>query len=216
MGTGSSKSATVATELDKKNAELAAMQAKLKLLEAKEQAAKEAAEADFVTAQVVPATSQALLGSALGGAAGYSLKVIGRAAAFTIGTGFIALQSLSYLGYVQVDWRKVERDATAKLDRDGDGELTINGMRRVIGRRHMPPLSPLLPPPPLLMTSAAASEPRWRAAAVRRGTPCGWRAPDCAATRVDVRPADLQEVWKDTQEVLAFNLPAGAGFTAGL
>jgi hypothetical protein len=54
---------------------------------------------------------------------------------------------------VQVDWRKVERDATEKFDKDGDGELTAN---------------------------------------------------------------DLQYVFGDVQKVLAFNLPAGTGFTAGL
>ena len=35
---------------------------------------------------------------------------MGRIAALGIGSGFVLLQSLSYTGYVNVDWRKVERD----------------------------------------------------------------------------------------------------------
>jgi len=136
---------------------MAAMKAKLDALEAEraaqERTAKEASEADFVSTTLAPAGSQALMGSGLGSAAGYTLRVIGRVAAFGVGSGFIALQTLSYLGYLKVDWRKVERDTTAKLDRDGDGELTSN---------------------------------------------------------------DLKLVWQEVQDVLSFNLPAGAGFTAGL
>lgn len=157
MGGGGSKQREAEAELARQQAANAALLARLEAIEAKEraaqQAAKEAAEADFVTTTVVPATSQALLGSTLGGAAGYTLKVVGRVAAVGVGSGFILLQTLSYLGYVQVDWRKVERDTTAKLDRDGDGEVTTK---------------------------------------------------------------DFLEVWKDVESVLAFNLPAGAGFTAGL
>jgi uncharacterized membrane protein (Fun14 family) len=86
---------------------------------------------DFVSTDLVPAGSQALFGSGLGTAAGYALRVVGKAAAFTIGASFIGLQTLSYLGYVQVDWRKVERDTTAKLDRDGDGKVTANDLALV-------------------------------------------------------------------------------------
>ena len=144
-------------QLELANEQMAAMKAKLDALEAEraaqERTAKEASEADFVSTTLAPAGSQALMGSGLGSAAGYTLRVIGRVAAFGVGSGFIALQTLSYLGYLKVDWRKVERDTTAKLDRDGDGELTSN---------------------------------------------------------------DLKLVWQEVQDVLSFNLPAGAGFTAGL
>ena len=71
-------------------------------------------------------------------AAGYALKVAGKVAAFAVGTGFIGLQTLSYLGYVQVDWRKVERDATARFDKDGDGELTANDLRSVLANGPAP------------------------------------------------------------------------------
>jgi len=157
MGVGSSKKAQLEAELVARTAEMDELKARLAAIEAerlaKEEAAWDVAQADFLTTSLAPAGSQALLGSGLGSAAGYTLRVVGRFAAFGIGTGFIALQTLSYLGYVKVDWRKVERDTTAKLDRDGDGKVTVQ---------------------------------------------------------------DVKLVWKEVEDVLAFNLPAGAGFTAGL
>lgn len=101
---------------------------------------------------IVPLANQVLLGSTLGWASGYALNIVGRLAGASVGIGFILLQGLSYMGYVQVDWRKVERDV-AKLDRDGDGEVTSN---------------------------------------------------------------DLKLLARDATDVLAFNLPAGTGFTGGL
>ena len=136
MGAGfsSSHKAKLEAELAKRTAELAEMKARVDALEA-EKAAKERASKvvipDFVTIDLVPAGSQALFGSGLGTAAGYALRIVGKAAAFTVGASFIGLQTLSYLGYVQVDWRKVERDTTARLDRDGDGEFTANDLALV-------------------------------------------------------------------------------------
>ena len=147
---GSQSRSSLEAELQRKNAEIAVLQARIESLEA---SAMPIPLPDFATTTLVPAGSQALLGNALGAAAGYALRVVGKVAAFGIGSGFIGLQTLSYLGYVNVDWRKVERDTTAKLDRDGDGELTSN---------------------------------------------------------------DLAHVLRDVESVLAFNLPAGFGFTAGL
>ncbi|KAJ1447078.1 FUN14 family-domain-containing protein [Pelagophyceae sp. CCMP2097] len=94
-----------------------------------------------------------MLGSTLGYASGYTLRFAGRVASVALGSGFILLQALSYVGYVAVDWRKVERDAVRSLDRDGDGEVTAT---------------------------------------------------------------DVALLWREATDVLAFNLPAGTGFTAGL
>ena len=145
--------ARLEAEVEAAKAERAALQAKVDALLAEQSHTSQASTNLLLTKSIVPAGSQALLGGALGSAAGYSMRVIGRIAAFGVGATFVTLQSLSYLGYITINWRKVERDATARLDRDGDGELTAN---------------------------------------------------------------DLKEVWNDVQEVLTFNLPAGAGFTAGL
>lgn len=58
-----------------------------------------------------------------GWCAGYALKFAGRLAAIGVGSTFVAIQSLSYLGYVDVNWRKAERDFIKGLDRDGDGQV---------------------------------------------------------------------------------------------
>mmetsp|Transcript_113632 Transcript_113632/g.332044 ORF Transcript_113632/g.332044 Transcript_113632/m.332044 type:complete len:223 (+) Transcript_113632:94-762(+) len=102
---------------------------------------------------LVPLGGQLTLGSTLGYCAGVSLRFFGRMAAVGVGATFCLIQGLAYQGYIQVDWRKVERDYIKLLDVDNDGQITSR---------------------------------------------------------------DLVHVWSHTSECLAFNLPAGAGFTAGL
>ena len=135
------------SEIEARDAEVALLKARLDALE------KPKKEKDVVMEEIIPFTNQALLGSTLGWASGYTLRVLGRAAGFAVGTSFMLVQGLSYLGYLQVDWRKVERDYLKSLDRDGDGEVTAD---------------------------------------------------------------DMKQIWRDASDVLAFNLPAGTGFTAGL
>mmetsp|Transcript_57527 Transcript_57527/g.93161 ORF Transcript_57527/g.93161 Transcript_57527/m.93161 type:complete len:220 (+) Transcript_57527:77-736(+) len=102
---------------------------------------------------LAPLGGQLSLGSTLGFCAGVALRFAGRIAAVGVGTTFCVIQGLAYRGYLQVDWRAVERDYINLLDQDGDGEVTSS---------------------------------------------------------------DVVAVWRQTQDVLAFNLPAGMGFTAGL
>jgi len=40
------------------------------------------------------------------------------------GVSFMGLQYLSYLGYIQIDYLKLSKDAQTVLDADKDGELT--------------------------------------------------------------------------------------------
>ena len=151
MGLGASRERRrLEAELAARDEQLAAMKARLDALDA---AARAELDKDVFSETVLPFTSQALMGSTLGYASGYTLKLVGRVAAVGVGSGFIMLQGLSYLGYVDVDWRKVERDYTRKLDRDGDGEVSSS---------------------------------------------------------------DLAAIGRDVGDVLAFNLPAGTGFTGGL
>jgi len=151
MGVGASRERRrLEAELAARDEQLAAMKARLDALDA---AARADLDADVFAETVLPFTSQALMGSTLGYASGYTLKLVGRVAAVGVGSGFIMLQGLSYLGYVDVDWRKVERDYTRRLDRDGDGEVSSS---------------------------------------------------------------DLAAIGRDVGDVLAFNLPAGTGFTGGL
>lgn len=71
-----------------------------------------------------PLGGEITLGGALGFGAGYSLKKIGKAAAFLIGLAFVASQTLGHLGYVEINWRKVEREVMRFFDLDGDEKLT--------------------------------------------------------------------------------------------
>eukprot|EP00937_MAST-01D_sp_MAST-1D-sp2_P007947 g7947.t1 len=60
----------------------------------------------------------------LGYSAGYAFKAVGKAAALGVGCVFFIVRGLAALGYVQVDARKLQADATRLLDADGDGKLT--------------------------------------------------------------------------------------------
>eukprot|EP00979_Chaetoceros_neogracilis_P018348 scaffold10575_cov275-Chaetoceros_neogracile.AAC.2 len=73
-----------------------------------------------------PYAAKLTFGSIVGYCSGAAAKKIGRALAVLCGLGFIAIQSASYSGYVAVDWQKVQDDAVAKIDTDGDGELTVS------------------------------------------------------------------------------------------
>lgn len=63
------------------------------------------------------------LGTILGACSGYSLKKVGKAAALLIGCGFVATQTASHLGYVNISWKSVENGARDVLDINNDGKL---------------------------------------------------------------------------------------------
>mmetsp|Transcript_19902 Transcript_19902/g.50288 ORF Transcript_19902/g.50288 Transcript_19902/m.50288 type:complete len:492 (+) Transcript_19902:577-2052(+) len=86
---------------------------------------------DFVE-RFLPAGSQVSFGALSGWAAGYALRQGGKVAGVLLGGSFMALQSLSYLGYVEVDWRKLERDYTRILDRDSDGKVTAKDFQLLL------------------------------------------------------------------------------------
>mmetsp|Transcript_37811 Transcript_37811/g.82959 ORF Transcript_37811/g.82959 Transcript_37811/m.82959 type:complete len:224 (+) Transcript_37811:43-714(+) len=102
---------------------------------------------------LVPIGGQLTFGSTLGFASGVALRLAGRVAAVGVGTTFCIIQGLAYQGYIQVDWRRVERSYIHLLDQDQDGRVTAS---------------------------------------------------------------DFAIMFRQTVDCLAFNLPAGAGFTAGL
>lgn len=58
--------------------------------------------------------------------AGAAVKRMTQELAVGIGCGFIALQALSYYGFVTVHWGKIGSDITKAFDQDGDGRLTAN------------------------------------------------------------------------------------------
>ncbi|MGH0129909.1 UNVERIFIED_CONTAM: hypothetical protein FKN15_018763 [Acipenser sinensis] len=51
-----------------------------------------------------------MMGGVTGWCAGYLFQRVGKIAATAIGGGFILLQFANHSGYVQVDWKKVEKD----------------------------------------------------------------------------------------------------------
>ena len=63
-----------------------------------------------------PLLSKFTFGSVIGYCSGMAAQKIGKAIAVVAGLSFIALQSAVYSGYVDVDWKKVQGDAVAKID----------------------------------------------------------------------------------------------------
>ncbi|XP_030642784.1 FUN14 domain-containing protein 1 [Chanos chanos] len=55
-------------------------------------------------------TTQIMMGGAAGWCAGYLFQRVGKIAATAVGGGFLLLQIANHSGYVQVDWKKVEKD----------------------------------------------------------------------------------------------------------
>ncbi|XP_059426273.1 FUN14 domain-containing protein 1-like [Carassius carassius] len=55
-------------------------------------------------------TTQILMGGAAGWCVGYLFQRVGKITATAVGGGFLLLQIANHSGYVQVDWKKVEKD----------------------------------------------------------------------------------------------------------
>jgi len=81
-----------------------------------------------------PIISKISFGSIVGYCSGAAAKKIGKAVAILCGLGFIAIQSAASAGYVEVDWEKVKDDTIAKVDTDGDGELTVSDAKIYWGK----------------------------------------------------------------------------------
>mmetsp|Transcript_15509 Transcript_15509/g.25388 ORF Transcript_15509/g.25388 Transcript_15509/m.25388 type:complete len:249 (+) Transcript_15509:277-1023(+) len=86
---------------------------------------------DWVT-ELLPAGTQLSFGAASGCAAGYALRQGGKIAAVLLGGGFMFIQSMAYVGYIEVDWRKFERDYYKLLDRDHDGKVTAKDFQLLL------------------------------------------------------------------------------------
>ncbi|XP_029941764.1 FUN14 domain-containing protein 1 isoform X2 [Salarias fasciatus] len=54
--------------------------------------------------------TQLMMGGVTGWCAGYVFQRVGKIAATAVGGGFLLLQIANHSGYVQVDWKKVEKD----------------------------------------------------------------------------------------------------------
>ncbi|XP_028810308.1 FUN14 domain-containing protein 1-like [Denticeps clupeoides] len=57
--------------------------------------------------------TQIMMGGVSGWCAGYLFQRVGKVAATAVGGGFLLLQIANHSGYVQVDWKKVEKDVNS-------------------------------------------------------------------------------------------------------
>lgn len=60
---------------------------------------------------------------------GIALKRIGTGAASLVGMGFIILQSLNYMGYITIDYKRIQHDTIRIIDINNDGQFTIADMK---------------------------------------------------------------------------------------
>lgn len=65
----------------------------------------------------------------LGFSAGYAIKQIIKGASFYLGCGFMFFQTLSYFGYIRVNWTKIKDDVVKLLDTDGSGKVGTKDIR---------------------------------------------------------------------------------------
>lgn len=63
-------------------------------------------------------------GSIMGYCSGLAFRTVGKALAFVIGSGFIALQVAASMGYVEVHWNRIADGARAQIDITKDGKLS--------------------------------------------------------------------------------------------
>lgn len=82
---------------------------------------------------VGPLAGQIAMGSLFGYCSAYALRTAGRVLSFAVGAGFIGLQGLAYMGYVDVNWHRVERDYIKMLDLDKDGKVTVQDAQLLVG-----------------------------------------------------------------------------------
>ena len=61
-----------------------------------------------------PLAVQVSLGGIMGACSGMALKKVGKAVAFVVGLGFVVLQSAAYMGYLELNWKKIGNDAIVK------------------------------------------------------------------------------------------------------
>mmetsp|Transcript_17369 Transcript_17369/g.56850 ORF Transcript_17369/g.56850 Transcript_17369/m.56850 type:complete len:225 (+) Transcript_17369:17-691(+) len=101
----------------------------------KKSAGKEEDEmVDKIVAMAWPHLEKAGFGGALGVAAGFATKQLGRSALLVAGVLFLTLQGLSHLGYVDVKWMKLKSDLERAADANGDGKFSAEDLKAYLKR----------------------------------------------------------------------------------
>mmetsp|Transcript_8509 Transcript_8509/g.15380 ORF Transcript_8509/g.15380 Transcript_8509/m.15380 type:complete len:136 (-) Transcript_8509:346-753(-) len=76
-----------------------------------------------------PLLSKLTFSSFMGYCSAFTAKKIGKGMMFIAGLGFMTLQGLAYTGWVDVNWKEVEKSVVNKIDADNDGAITEKDLR---------------------------------------------------------------------------------------
>ena len=76
--------------------------------------------------------TQISYGFVCGYTSGYALKKVGKAASIILGLGFIAIQSLAYSGYIQIDHDALKLEMTKVLDINNDGKVDQEDAKQIV------------------------------------------------------------------------------------
>lgn len=63
-----------------------------------------------------PLLQKLTLSSVMGYCSAITAKRVGKSMAFVVGLGFVVLQGLVHKGYIEVDWKKVQKSTTDVID----------------------------------------------------------------------------------------------------
>jgi uncharacterized membrane protein (Fun14 family) len=80
---------------------------------------------------VAPYLGQISFGGLVGFATGYAVKKIGKIALFVVGTIFMLLQVLAYMGIIEINWLRIQQFAEPALQRPAL-ENALNGFIGVL------------------------------------------------------------------------------------
>lgn len=73
-------------------------------------------------------------GFVCGFSSGYALKKVGKVAAFSLGIGFALLQSLSYGGYIKINFERMNEDFNKLMDLDNDDDFDQDDAQELLNR----------------------------------------------------------------------------------
>ncbi|KAL7554547.1 hypothetical protein ACHAWF_018009 [Thalassiosira exigua] len=92
----------------------------------------ESSQFDSILIASKPFLKKLTFSSFVGYCSAVTAKKIGKGVAFVAGLGFIALQGLAHSGFIDVNWKQVEKSVVAAVDTDNDGEITEKDLKRYL------------------------------------------------------------------------------------